>query len=167
MNPTIPAPEIKTCVLQDWVMELPLAVQGSLMTCVRGPDGVRKHDPIKPFVRAMRSCILNNSHPLKETNTFMHDGRPTVTKKEADVFVIEHDAYPLHWYMHMVHSCAIIGYWHPSSDIANWWIQTYWDACSEIHLKPETKSEVLRRLTKGALDEERWVDRTKTEEKDN
>lgn len=49
------------CVLQDWVLEIPMMQQTVLITATRGPDGLTKYHPLKYLLRWYRRCFLKSS----------------------------------------------------------------------------------------------------------
>jgi hypothetical protein len=102
-------------VLQDWVMELPLMQQATLISSVRGPDGVSKNGLHKEVCRYLRYLSLNPAHDdhlTNPTDKFMSPNLRAVGTVLAD-FVHDHDHYPMHWLIHIVHAFEILGYKHP------------------------------------------------------
>src|SRR4051812_47501502 len=103
-------------VLQDWVMELPLREQGTLLTCIRGCDLTPKV-PLESIERQLvgflRWCILNpaDEREIGITGAFFHDSCPVFKPS-----LLGH--YPMHWVLHTVHSFEVIGYRHPNELIA-------------------------------------------------
>lgn len=47
-----------TSVLQSWTEDLTLMQQSVLISCVRGPDGIRKDHQSKKLLRYLRRCTL-------------------------------------------------------------------------------------------------------------
>jgi hypothetical protein len=124
-----------TSVLQPWVEGLPLKMQAVLISAIRGPDGFRKEDPVKPFVRQLRAAILV---PADSKSSFMLQdmGAPWTA------FVGDLDPYPLHFVSHFMQACEILGYYGPSF----LWHQRYLDIVHALHLNPETDVQLMRRL---------------------
>jgi hypothetical protein len=60
--------------------------------------------------------------------------------------VEDHDQYPHHWLMHMIHCAEIIGYLHSDITISEWWRNYYLAWCNVFHMLPETKELMLQRL---------------------
>jgi hypothetical protein len=150
------------CVLKEWVTELTLAEQGTLLTAVRGPDAVRKDHPIKQFLRAYRRAVLNGAHPVP--GSFMSD-QPTLSTVQVGDLLGGGDAYRLHWvrqlekffagyvddlphhfYMHFGHCAEIVGYRHPDEDVARWWLAVYAAIVETFHMRPEQYDDMRRRL---------------------
>lgn len=134
-------------VLQDWVMALGLRHQGVLLNACRGCDTVPKDDVSKALVRVYRSHILNS-----------HCGNPekSVSYIEAATAVELHcrmravignfDHYPLHYITHLIHAAEIVGYYHPSKTAAGLWSTFYCEMVRKLHLTPETKAQLDKRL---------------------
>jgi hypothetical protein len=139
-------------VLRDWVLDLTLQMQGTLLCAMRGPDGLPKEGPYKEFVRAFRAVLTNNALPLGPKNTFAGDGSGLVTTEYVDHFFKSIDQYPLHWYLHFIHAAEIVGYFHPDKKIAKFWLDFYYRACSNLHLNPETKETMSQRLRGNGTD---------------
>lgn len=137
---------MRKCVLKDWVMDLTLQMQGTLLCAMRGPDGSPKNDPAKTLVRAFRAVLTNNAKPLGPKNVFAGDGSGVCTQAEVDAYFATIDQYQHHWYNHFFHAAEIIGYYHPDPVIAGFWLTFYERCCEEEHLNPETKEQLARRL---------------------
>lgn len=154
-------------VLQDWVLHCTLAEQGTLMTSVRGPDNVRKGHPVKEFIRCYRRAVLNGAFPTP--NDFMA-GEARLRAWEvarlcgnADASAVLYpddtlggqllkfwesqvDDCPHHWLLHLSHTAEIVGYRHPASEVAEFWLQVYLAICKSFHMNPESAAEMSHRL---------------------
>ena len=141
-------------VIRDWAQQESLAIQGVLCTAVRGPDGMPKHDPAKPLVRALRYTFMNNAHDpgAKEDDDFMGDftGLP-LPRNAADEYFSNHDQDPHHWLMHFIHASEIIGYKHPDLEVREYWRRFYFRACQSFHMAPETSGQMAARLAERHL----------------
>lgn len=133
-------------VLKPWVSDLTLQMQGTLLTAVRGPDNEEKHSPTKQVVRALRAVILNNAKTLGLDDVFMGDGSGEPTSEQADAFFASWDQCPLHWLFHFLHAAEIVGYCHPNPRIRDFWLAFYRRAVDALHLEPESKETMLKRL---------------------
>jgi hypothetical protein len=133
-------------VLRHWVHELTLQMQGTLVCAIRGPDGVHKHDPCKPLVRALRAVILNNARRLGPNNSFAGDGSGVCEQREVDLFFESVDQYPHHWRAHFLHAAEVVGYMHPDKEIRDFWLRTYTMMVMDMHLHCESRQEMLHRL---------------------
>lgn len=129
-------------VVQDWVQHLPLKQQTVLLCALRGCDGIAKEDPSKKFVRHYRNTLLLNA----DAHSDFMKGMPT----ESDVrdFCKALDGYPMHWLLHFLHGCEIVGYKHPHFPVRVWWHKFY-DSVVEngLHLRHETEEALDRRLS--------------------
>src|SRR4051812_15602646 len=105
-------------VLQDWVMELPLRFQGTLLTAVRGCDSEPKSwtktgvafSQGRRLTAYIRCCFMNAADPREidaEEGAFFMSTPPQPFKAS------EFGHLPQHWYSHAMHALEIIGYWHP------------------------------------------------------
>lgn len=106
-------------VLQNWVMELPLREQGTLLTCVRGCD-------LEP--KSWVSTGVANSAGRRLTAfirwSFMVPADPREVDSQEGSFMMSTPPYPFkpsefghlpeHWYAHVMHALEIIGYRHSS-----------------------------------------------------
>lgn len=148
--------DAKQSVLQDYVMRLPLMQQSVLLSSIRGPDGMRKHHPAKHLARYMRRCILISAFdkvalldphapgggsftgPLKK-NMSLEDAKGQ--------YFSAADELPMHYHTHFFHAAEIIGYHHPDDDVRTFWQGFYMDCVKHLHLAPETKEQMDRRLS--------------------
>jgi hypothetical protein len=135
-------------ILQPWVSELDLRIQGVLMAAVRGCDTAPRHDTSKILQRIYRSEILECScgDPKKSVSFILAADVPT-TVKQMNAFLEDCDHYPLHYIMHMVHAAEILGYLHADYVRRDMWHSFYTSACRKFHLRPEEVTEMKRRLT--------------------
>ncbi|HYH69402.1 MAG TPA: hypothetical protein VD866_32205 [Urbifossiella sp.] len=136
-------------VLQDWVLSLPgLRHQGVLLTAVRGCDTAPKNDPSKLFTRSLRAVILNAFvGDAKKAATFIEVVPPTMEAERFRLFRTNLDHYPHHYVMHLAHAVEIIGYHHPDEETRDRWHSYYLRLCKGLHVNPESKEELDRRLT--------------------
>jgi hypothetical protein len=127
-------------VLQDWVTELPLMMQGTLLTGIRGND-VAYAPKLKPVVRWIRANLLVQGNP---ENDFMEvpDGLPAVEDFEDEL-----EYMPVHYYRHLIHTLEIIGYKHPDYEISSIAMEYYLRLVDWCHLAPESHEELDERLS--------------------
>lgn len=135
-------------VLQDWVMELPLREQGTLLTGVRGCDLTPKF-PLdsmeRRLVGAIRAAFLNPADPRdvdKEPGCFFISEPPNLAEFKPSSF----GHYPFHWVMHIVHMVEVLGYRHPDTYRRVKWYALYKKFVESFHLKPESFNEMVARL---------------------
>ncbi len=56
------------------------------------------------------------------------------------------DELPHHFQLHFLHAAEILGYKHPIPWIAAWWNLCYLKLVKDMHLQPETKEQMMKRL---------------------
>jgi hypothetical protein len=145
-----------TSVLQDWVMELPLREQGTLLTAVRGCDDEPKqwsrtgvaYSPGRRLTAFIRWCFLNPADPREvdlEEGAFFRSEPPDPFKPS------EFGHLPQHWYSHAMHSLEIIGYRHPVMDVRLTAFKLYNEMVHSLHLNIETKPEMIERLSEDRI----------------
>lgn len=111
-------------VLQDWVMELPLREQGTLLTGMRGCDLAPKHPGSiderhgcstgeetaeRQLVAFLRYCVMNpaDAREVDICGAFFRSSPPEQWKPS------QFGHYPLHWYSHVMHCFEVVGYRRP------------------------------------------------------
>lgn len=153
-------------VLQEWTNYIPFMQQTVLLGIVRGPDGIPKYHPVKPVLRWYRRCLLLSALD-GEVITNPYDGRggsftgPSFTAeasenpaeewelymvKPMNEFMQTMDEMPLHFWLHMMHAIEIMGYHHSNQRIRVWWREVYIRMVSAMHLYPEAKIDLNKRL---------------------
>lgn len=125
-------------VLQDWVMELPLRFQGTLLTSVRGCDDEPKSwnktgvsfSQGRRLTAFIRYCFMNPADPrevdIEEGAFFM--STPPVPFKPSQFGHL-----PQHWYSHAMHALEIIAYNCPDDNLAITALQMYTAMVKNIH----------------------------------
>jgi len=145
-------------VLQPWVETLGLRHQGCLLSSVRGCDSVLKEDPSKLLVRMLRGLMLRSFDP--KPSSFIepaHSYEHRRLRERMQAVLSNHDHYPVHYLMHLMHAAEITGYKYPrdgidNSDLADSWKWFYEKLANCFHLQPETEEQMDRRL--GACEAE-------------
>ncbi len=131
-------------VLQPWVEQLGLRHQGVLMACVRGCDSVPKEDATKALARCLRGVLLNSFDP-KPTSFIEHVNDDELRERMVAVLK-NHDHYPIHYIMHLMHGSEIIGYKHPRAAVRVMWRWWYMKLAQCFHLNIETEEQLDARL---------------------
>lgn len=139
-----------TSVLQDWVMELPLREQGTLLTSVRGCDDEPKlwtargisDSPGRRLTAWIRWTFMNPADPREVDipGAFFQSEPPNPFKPS------EFGHLPLHWYTHAMHALEVVGYRHPEEYpryLAN---ALYRAMVDTLHLNSESQYEMVARL---------------------
>lgn len=148
-------------VTQEWTWELPMMQQTVLLTAVRGPDGLPKYGCVKMLLRWFRRCtllsamdgrVLDNPY---DNNGGSFTGPSLPGKVESwepalneivDEYLRTLDAIPHHFQLHFMHAAEIVGYKHPDERIRRWWCGLYARLVNDMHVHPETESELDERL---------------------
>lgn len=145
-------------VLQDWVMELPLREQGTLLTCVRGCDLEPKQwfsqgfadSPGRRITAWIRWCFMNPADPREVDipGAFFQSVPPGADSRFRPS---EFGHLPLHWYTHIMHSLEVIGNRHPDPETAFVAVGLYREMVRSLHLNPETKDQMIERLSEDRI----------------
>jgi hypothetical protein len=143
-------------VLQDWVMELPLRFQGTLLTAVRGCDDEAKqwtrtgvvYSPGRRLTAFIRWCFMN---PADEREVDREEGAFFMSTPPEPFKPSQFGHLPQHWYSHAMHALEIIGYHHPDSIIGDRACDLYNAMVHNMHLNPETRSQQWDRLTEDRI----------------
>lgn len=161
----MPKTKLQESVLHEWVHELPFQMQALLLTAMRGPDENNKYNAAKAIIRYLRGTICKPAGHWngKNNNDFMwgeydspdmiksYNGHPVKSttplfSTHADAFWQDHDEYPHHFIMHLVHCAEVIGYKHPDCFVRKHWLNFYRDACKAFHMNPESEPQLENRL---------------------
>lgn len=143
-------------VLQDWVMELPLRAQGTLLTSVRGCDDEPKtwtrqsvaYSPGRRLTAFIRFCFMIPADPREvdyEEGSFFQSQPPNPFKPS------EFGHLPQHWYSHVMHSLEIIAYRHPNPVLQTRAYDLYIAMVSNLHLNIENETQMIIRLTEDRI----------------
>ena len=149
-------------VLQDWVMELPLREQGTLLTGIRGCDLAPKN-PVA--ISERYGCSTGENTPERELSAFLRCCVLTAAdEREIDICGAWFKStppkhwkpsqlghYPLHWYSHIMHCYEVIGYRHPDKNLRDECFNIYARLVHSLHLNIETKEEMIERLSEDRL----------------
>lgn len=147
----------KVSVFQDWLFNLTMQQQSVLVLACRGPDNIGKFHPSKNIVTHYRASVLKAAYlgrPMKagesDNTTFM--SLQHLNEEPADWHTVETtwfyhvDEIAHHYNMHLMHGAQIIGYKHPDELFRSRWSHFYFRSCDELHLYPETETQMDRRL---------------------
>ncbi len=144
-------------VLQDWVMELPLRFQGTLLTAVRGCDDEPKtwigtgvaYSPGRRLTAFIRWCFMN---PADAREVDREDGAFFMSNPPYPFKPSEFGHLPQHWYAHAMHSLEIIAYNHPEPWIQGRALHLYAEMVHSLHLNMESPKELNKRLTEDRIE---------------
>lgn len=142
-------------VLQNWVMELPLRFQGTLLTAVRGCDDEPKQwhatgfadSPGRRTTAFIRYCFMNpaDAREIDIPGAFFQSTPPEDFKPS------EFGHLPQHWYAHVMHALEIIGYHHPDVKLSRQALRMYVKMVHGFHLNIESRDQLHQRLTEDRL----------------
>lgn len=143
-------------VLQNWVMELPLRFQGTLLTAVRGCDDEPKqwskigvaYSPGRRLTAFIRFCFMNPADP-REVGS--EEGAFFMSEPPSNFKASEFGHLPQHWYSHAMHALEIIGNYHPSHYLKTEAFKLYLSMVKNLHLNPETYDQQWSRLTEDRI----------------
>jgi hypothetical protein len=139
--------KINETVLHDWVCSLTFQMQALLLTAMRGPDENNKYNAAKAIIRYLRGVVIKPAGDWhrKNDNDFMW-GDYRIFLGYANTFWQDHDEYPHHFIMHLVHCAEVVGYKHPDAAISKYWLEFYKESCHAFHMNPETEEQMDNRL---------------------
>lgn len=144
-------------VLQDWVMELPLREQGTLLTAVRGCDTEPKvwtsqgivYSPGRRLTAFIRFCFMNPADIREvdyEEGSFFQSRPPNPFKPS------EFGHLPQHWYSHVMHALEVIAFRCPEvMEKADPALRLYLAMVKNLHLEPETTNRMIIRLSEDRI----------------
>lgn len=143
-------------VLQDWVVELPLRFQGTLLTAVRGCDDEPKqwtrtgvaYSPGRRITAFIRFCFMN---PADEREIDSEEGAFFMSTPPMPFKPSNFGHLPQHWYSHVMHALEIIGYYHPERCTGELAFEMYEAMVHSFHLNVETKEQQWNRLTEDRI----------------
>jgi hypothetical protein len=149
-------------VLQEWVMELPLREQGTLLTGIRGCDVAPKNPvtnqerygcstgddtPERGLTAFLRYAVMNpaDEREIDIPGAFFQSKPPTNWKPS------QFGHYPQHWYAHLMHCFEVVAYRHPEARIALAAKDVYERLVRNLHLNVESRSEMIERLSEDRI----------------
>jgi hypothetical protein len=138
-------------MLRDWVMELTLREQGTLLVALRGCDSAPKFpldSPERRMTAALRYAICV---PFDEREVDASPGCFMLSQPPADVKLSHFEHYPQHWVGHVIHACEVLGYRHPDPEYSAAWWRLYTGFCRSLHVNPETEQQMTQRLNEDRI----------------
>lgn len=144
-------------VLQEWVTNLPLRFQGTLLTSVRGCDDEPKQwtstgvafSQTRRLTSFIRWCFMTPADP-REVDA--EEGAFFMSKAPAPFKPSQFGHLPEHWYAHAMHALEIIGYHHPDTTVRAIAHDLYVRMVHNLHLNIETKEQQWMRLTEDRIE---------------
>jgi len=131
-----------TSVLQDWLVEIPIRMQSTLILGLRGNDTYSAPN-VKKMARWLRGLAFKPGNP-ENAREFMGEAPERIvdrgpTAKEFD-FVTQH------YFSHLLHAMEVVAYRHPDLNIAAHAFQLFSDMCCRLHLPVEEAEDFEMRL---------------------
>jgi len=139
-------------VLQEWVADLPLRAQGTLLTAVRGCDLTPKL-PLDSLERRLVAAIRHSfmvPADLREVDS--EDGCFFQSSTPIHLRPSELGHYPWHWLSHIVHAVEVLGFCHPDPLVASAWRRVYSKLVRSFHLNPETHEQWIERMSEDRIE---------------
>jgi len=134
-------------ILQDWVMNIGLRQQGTLLSGIRGCDTVPKNHITKLLVRGLRADCLNaHCGDPRKAATYI---KPLFHEELVDMLPAVCDAQdelPAHYVSHLIHAIEVLAFHHPDFNRRSIWNQYYLRLCKRWHMHPETPEDMAKRL---------------------
>lgn len=139
-----------TSVLQDWVMDLPLREQGTILAGLRGCDLTPKRPLILPerqLIAYLRWCTMIPADPREVgvEGAYMQDYPP----RSFNPSDLGH--YPQHFYAHLMHAFEVVAYRAPAHTIQANAEMIYLRMVENLHLVPESRIAMIRRLSEDRI----------------
>ena len=131
-----------TSVLQNWVMQIPIRMQSTLILGLRGPD-THACPNVKKVTRWLRGLTFKPGNP-DNVAEFMGDTPERIIEKGKTAKELEFCSQ--HYYSHLMHSLEVVGYRHPQQWVREWAFLLFRDMCSLFHLPEEDEESFERRL---------------------
>jgi hypothetical protein len=149
-------------VVKDWLAELPLRMQSTVLLAMRGPDNCAKENAAKILCRAYRFVCMHPAFPFDVFpskighDIFMGDQTGVTSYEVVKAFIDDHDGYPHHWILHFTHGAEIIGQYHPDNTMRLFWWTFYTEMARAMHMNIETLPELEERLKDPCAKHQEW-----------
>lgn len=129
-------------VTQNWMNEIPIRMQSTLILALRGPD-THNTPNIKSIARWLRGIAFKPGNPHNVAEFMGHFPERIVEKGPT---AKELEFCSQHYYSHLLHALEVVGYRHPDAVIRSFAWDMFSDMCSLLHLPVESKSDFEYRL---------------------
>jgi hypothetical protein len=129
---------MKNSVLQEWVEELSLKKQSAILSSLRGPDN-NHYQNVKKISKWIRRKTQYDADP--SSGYMQEEGLPNIKDIKPEI-----EFCTVHYFNHVIQGLEIIGYDHPEQNIQNEAIQLYKGLARIIHLNPESREQLNKRL---------------------
>jgi hypothetical protein len=147
----MPLTNPRISVLQEWVMELSLREQGTLLVAMRGCDLSPKY-PLDSDERRLTAAIRGHTMvPADPREVDRTPGAFMSLKVPSDVKISKLSHYPSHWLMHIVHAVEVLAYRYPDIPTRILWWHLYYYMVTELHLAGESETEFTDRMLEDRI----------------
>lgn len=129
-------------VQEEWMLDLPLKMQSTLLACIRGVDS-QWAPGTKSLNRWLRSLMLKNGNSANDHSDFQK--LKPLPLFDGD-FEREIEYLPVHYFHHLILGLGIVHYKHPEKDVADIAGYYYTGMVEMLHQTPETERHMDWRL---------------------
>jgi len=129
-------------VQEEWMLELPLKMQSTLLACTRGVDSQWMPN-MKSVNRWLRSLMLKNGNGGNDHSDFQKIGELPLFDGD---FEREVEYLPVHYYHHIILGLGIVHYKHPDEEVRDIAGYYYTGLVEMLHQTPETEAHMDWRL---------------------
>lgn len=144
----------KRFVLQEWLGDIPIRMQSTLVLSLRGPD-THSCTEVKKIIRWMRGLTFVPGNPAN-VHEFM--GPPEVLRiPEKSPVAKELEFCSQHFYSHLMHGLEVLAYRHPDDGTRGIAYSLFWDLCNLMHLPVEPRTDFEFRLKQIDWDVEEYA----------
>lgn len=133
-----------TSVLQNWLENIPIRMQSTLLLSLRGPD-THQCVEIKRVQRWMRGLVFKPGNPAN-AREFMASIDDVPILYERGPFAKELEFCSKHFYGHFLHGIEVLAYKHPDIVVRDKAYQLFFGMCDYLHLPVESVESFNIRL---------------------
>ena len=125
-------------VLQEWVQELSFKKQSAILSSLRGPDN-NNYPNVKKISKWIRRKTQYDAD--KSSGYMREQDLPTIIDVKPEI-----EFCTVHYFNRIIQGLEIIGYHHPEQNTQNDAVQLYEGLARIIHLNPESREQLNKRL---------------------
>lgn len=133
-------------VTQDWLLQIPIRMQSTLLLGLRGTD-THSCPNVKKIQRWLRGLAFVPGNPANVAE-FMGSEPERIIEKSACAKELEFCTQ--HFYSHLMHAIEVIAYRHPEPKVQDLAYGLFMDMCSLFHLPVEDHDTFEARLGTAA-----------------
>ena len=157
-------------VLQDWFQNnLTMMQQTTVLSAIRGPDGLHVTHVSNKLCRWLRRCALISAFEKKAFTTPYEKGGGAFLGPSCkiaqnldwqkqmfsilDEYIRSLGEVPHNFQLSFLYATEVLGYCYPEPTIRKFWEECYNKLCFNLHLQPEDYDSMFYRLGDS---EEQW-----------